>query len=255
MTSPYEPGNYPDAADSDPWSVPESPQDAQQSQPQQPQAPKPRNNTGLVATATVLGLVLAGLVGVGGGYLLSQDSKSAAPEPSPVAAGQTSSSQSPQAEAGRGSDMPIATPGKSIPVPERAESSTQETSPAQQAPGNFGQRAFKMNRSDIDAAGWIGSTARCSGGFYARVLAETPSGKVVICENSSNRQDRHYIGDFQNISAAPDTYPVENFSAERVIATNEGYRYELTRSDLKVFKGGEQVFSEPVTDWGLLQAG
>lgn len=87
------------------------------------------------------------------------------------------------------------------------------------------------------------------------MLAETSSGKAVICENSNNRQQRHYIGDFGEISDTPDAYTVDSFSGNRAVAKNGGYTYTVTPNAVTVTQDGEEIFREPVTDYGVLNAG
>lgn len=116
----------------------------------------------------------------------------------------------------------------------------------------FAQRAFLMDREDLDAKGWIGSTARCGDGDYARIVAETPEGRAVICENSYNRQQQYYLGDF---GPEPEAYAVTKIAGRTVTATNKQYEYELSPTDLTVYEDGEIVFHNDVVDWGSLQAG
>ncbi|MDO5030598.1 MAG: hypothetical protein Q4E11_08460 [Corynebacterium sp.] len=214
--------------------------------PQNP-APAQKSNTGLYVAVGIAGVVLAALVGVGGAYFLSNSSDNDPQSPNPVAAGESSSSTS-NTVAPAPQETYTETYTETV---EPESSSAPKTTPR----GNFGQRAFGMNRNDIDAGGWVGSSAHCSGGYYARMLAETSSGKAVICENSNNRQQRHYIGDFGEISANPDAYTVESFSTNRAEAKNGDFTYTITPNAVTVTKNGEEIFRDSVTDFGVLNAG
>lgn len=216
---------------------------------QQAPVPEQKSNNGLYVVLGIVGVALAAVAGIGGAYYLNNSSDNSPQSPDTVAAGDSSSSTA--------SPAPVETYTETYTQTVEPETTKQPESsaPTTTQRGNFGLRAFGMNRDDIDAKGWVGSTARCSGGYYARVLAETSSGKAVICENSNNRQQHHYIGDFGEISDTPDAYTVDSFSGNRAVAKNGGYTYTVTPNAVTVTQDGEEIFREPVTDYGVLNAG
>lgn len=225
--------------------------DYTQQYPAYPQAPAPeqKSNNGLYVALGIVGVALAAVVGIGGAYYLSNSSDNSPQSPDTVAAGEASSSTASPAPAETYTETYTQT------VEPEATKQPETSTPTTTQRGNFGLRAFGMDRDDIDAGGWVGSNARCSGGYYARMLAETSSGKAVICENSNNRQQRHYIGDFSEISDAPDAYKVDSFSTKRAVAKNGVYTYTVTPNTVTVTRDGEEIFRESVTDFGVLNAG
>lgn len=260
----YSSSNSPEGWEQDDYAAPANQQADQSEYPQQqtayyyappanqpfPPAPEQKSNTGLYVAIGIAGVIFAAAIGVGAAYFVSNSSDNSAQSPDTVVAGDSSSSTS--------SSAPVETYTETYtrtvePTPEQSEDS--ESSAPTTERGNFGQRAFGINRNDIDAGGWIGSKARCSGGYYARTLVETSTGKAVICENSNNRQQRHYIGDFSAISGNPEAYTVDSFSTNRVVATNGDYTYTVTPSAVTVTKGGKEVFRDAVTEYGVLNAG
>lgn len=216
---------------------------------QQAPGPEHKSNNGLYVVLGVVGVVLAAAAGIGGAYYLNNSSDNSPQSPGTVVAGESSSSTSSPAPAETYTETYTQTVEPE--VTSQPENSTPKTTPT----GNFGLRAFGMDRDDIDAGGWVGSSARCSGGYYARMLAETSSGKAVICENSNNRQQRHYIGDFSEISANPDAYSVDSFSTNRAVAKNGDVVYTITPDSVTVTENGEEIFRDSVIDFGVLNAG
>ena len=224
-----------------------------------PQQAQPSNN-GLKVTLGALVVVLVAMLAVGGFWAFSGGSEEdalAVQDRDPVAAGDSSSSESEPTtithtrtvETTRTSTVAEEAQPEE---PTRTRTSTPRTT---ENSGDFGWRAFRIDRSDIDASGWVGSTARCASGYYARILAVAQTGKAVICESSNSRNERYYIGDFGDISTNPKGYEVVNFSTTRAVARNGTYTYELTDEELTVRNNGEVIFSEYLSEWGYLRAG
>lgn len=235
-------------------------QPGQYGQPGQPGQPAQQNksNKGLVFAVVGLSVVLVAVLGGVGGYVM-RNSGEEPQSPETVAAGDSSSSTAEQAQT---QDQPqtltetVTSTAAPAPSQGRTSEPTRSSAPTTTAAsGNVGKRAFGMDRADIDEKGWVGSTARCSGRYYARMLAKTEIGKVVICENSDNRQQHYYIGDFGDISENPDAYPVESYSTRRVEAVNQGYTYTVTPDAVTVTQDGEEIFYDSVIDFGTLNAG
>lgn len=133
---------------------------------------------------------------------------------------------------------------------------TQSTSPGEKYANlsgrEFAQRAFSMDRDDLDPHGWTDSTARCSGHDYARFVVETVAGYAVICEKAETR-DQYYLGDYNGVT--PDAYEVTDFSNGTWTATHGNVEYVVNEDWLVVYENGENIFEDEVVDSGTLQAG
>lgn len=231
---------------------------AQQPQPAQPAAPQSgsKSNTVLYAAIGVISVLILGLALVIGVMVTGSDSEDAdqSPQsPDTVAAGESSSSTAAPA--------PTETYTETQTYTETATSEPEPAAPSTTRQKSSSKRSgFDMSRNtygtDFDESGWIGNSARCSSGYYARILAETTEGWIVICENSSNRQQRYYVGHFGDISENPDPYSVVSYSTNEIIAKNGGIEYVLTPSEINVYNAyDENIFQDNVIDWGVLQAG
>nr|WP_162933223.1 hypothetical protein [Corynebacterium lactis] len=212
-----------------------------------PVAVAQKNNTGLYIAIGVMIALLFALM-AGGGWLLasSKNGSSNSANGGPAAAGNTASSTSSTSSAAQ----------------TYTETVTQEAKPSSSSatPTRSPKSLFNMSRNtygvDFDEKGWIGNSARCGTGDHARVLAEADGGWIVICENSSNRQEKYYIGHFGNISTSPDAYRVDSFSNRKVVAVNDQIQYVLTPQSIEVFNAnGDSIFEDRVVDYGVLQAG
>lgn len=224
--------------------------------PGQPAPTKNNSNPllyGLIAFLAVL--LLAG--GATGLYFFANSGDESPKSPDTVAAGDASSSS---AEPIPGRTFTETVTNTAPPVPSQGSEPRVQDPSTSNSTAPKGRSGFDMRSntygSDYDEKGWLGTSARCGDGDYARVLAETEKGWIVICENSYNRQQKYYIGHFGDISETPDSYSVDSYSTRRIVAVNGEIEYVLTPDSIDVYNAdGENIFHDEVVDWGILQAG